>query len=52
MTVTRLKQEMAWSEYNGWLAYFAEKDRKQEAASGNLMAMDPDEIMRKFGDGG
>ena len=49
MTVTRLKEEMTWVEYLGWVEFYKERDRKQDADSGNLLAMDPDDIMRKFG---
>ena len=48
MTVTKLKEEMTWGEYQGWIAYYEEKDRKQEAESGNLMAMETDDILQRF----
>jgi len=48
MTVTQLKREMTVTEYFGWLAYYAEKDRRQEADSGNILAMSPEDIMGKF----
>ena len=49
MTVTRLKEEMTFSEYQGWIAYYAEKDRQKEAESGNIMAMNPDDMVKGFG---
>jgi len=49
MTVTRLKEEMTWVEYLGWVEFYKERDRKQDADGGNLLAMNPDDIMRKFG---
>lgn len=51
MTVTRLKQEMSSSEYYGWIAYFNEKNRRQDAESGNLLAMNPEDIMGKLNGG-
>jgi hypothetical protein len=36
-------------EYLGWVAFFDEKDRKQEVKKGNIMAMRPEEIARQFG---
>jgi len=49
MTVTRLKEEMTWVEYLGWVEFYKERDRQKDADSGNLLAMDPDDIMKRFG---
>ena len=37
------------TEYQGWSMYFAEKERKESADKGNLMAMDTDQLLAKFG---
>ena len=39
---------MPASEYHGWLAFFEERQRKQEADSGNLLAMDEDDMVSKL----
>jgi len=50
MTVGQLKREMTWVEYQNWIAFYAEKRRREEVASGNLMAMDSDDqILGAFG---
>ena len=50
MTVGQLKENMTWVEYQGWIAFYAEKKRRQEVADGNLMAMDSDDqILGAFG---
>ena len=40
--------EMSASEYFGWVAYFEETRRKQEASSGNLLAMAEGEMIEKL----
>ena len=52
MTVTRLETEMGAAEYLGWIAFYSERNRKQEAERGNLMAMDEDEIVARLTSGG
>ena len=49
MTVTKMTSEMTMTEYQGWSMYFAEKERKESASNGNLLAMDTEEILSKFG---
>lgn len=45
-------REMPTTEYFGWIAYFNEKARKREVEKGNLLAMDPDEMIKAAtGDG-
>jgi hypothetical protein len=41
-------EQIPIAEYLGWIAYFEEKDRKQEVKKGNIMAMKPDEIASQF----
>ncbi len=52
MTVTRLKEEMTASEYLKWLAFYAQRQRQQEADNGNLLAMNPEDLVKRFGNGG
>jgi hypothetical protein len=42
--VTHLKT-LPTSEFQGWLAFYAEKDRRDRARRGDLCAMDDDEIV-------
>ncbi len=50
MTVGQLKENMTWNEYQGWIAFYADKQRRQEVEKGNLMAMDSDDqILGAFG---
>jgi hypothetical protein len=50
MTVADIHNRMTWNELQRWFAYYAEQNRKQEAANGNLMAMDsPDQMLSAFG---
>jgi hypothetical protein len=49
MTVTKLKGEMSATEYFGWIEFYNEKKRKEEAASGNILAMNPDDLVKGFG---
>lgn len=39
---------MPVAEYMNWMAYFEEKNRRREAANGNLLAMDEDDMIEKF----
>jgi hypothetical protein len=48
MTVTQLKREMTFNEYKGWIAFYAERDRQKEVQNGNLLAMNPEDILGKF----
>ena len=49
MTVTKLKGEMSATEYFGWIEFYNEKKRKEEAAKGNILAMNPDDLVKGFG---
>jgi len=53
MTVTRIKQEMPMSELNNWFQYYEQrnekKERQEEAAKGNLLALEPDQLATMFG---
>jgi hypothetical protein len=40
---------MSSSEYMGWIKYFEEKERREEVAKGNIMAMTPEEVRKQFG---
>jgi hypothetical protein len=48
MTVTDLKERMPVSELMGWIAFYGEKRRKEEASKGNLLAMDEGQIIGAF----
>jgi hypothetical protein len=32
----------------GWIAYYEEKERRQEVKDGNIMAMNPEELAGAF----
>lgn len=50
MTVSDIHSRMTWAELQRWFAYYAEQNRKQEAAKGNLLAMDdPGQMLGAFG---
>lgn len=38
-------ESLSTSEYMGWIAYFEEQNRKAEGKSGNLLAVDEDELV-------
>lgn len=38
-------EQMSTSEYFGWLSFYEEKQRQREADNGNLLAMDPDNMV-------
>ena len=48
MTVTKMKSEMSATEYFDWILFYKERERKQDANSGNLLAMNPEDILGKF----
>jgi hypothetical protein len=37
---------MPTSEYFGWIKFYQEKSRQQEADSGNLLAMSDDDLIK------
>lgn len=39
-------KQMPASEYSGWIKFYTEKSRQQEADNGNLLAMDNDDLIR------
>ena len=39
-------EEMPSSEYMGWLEYYKERSRQQEADNGNLMAMSNEDLIK------
>jgi hypothetical protein len=47
--VFRLKSEMPFSEYIGWAHYFKMKASQRKGKSGNLLAMDTDEMLKGLG---
>jgi hypothetical protein len=50
LMVSDIYKRMTWTELQRWFLYYEEVNRKQEAKSGNLMAMDdPSQIMSAFG---
>ncbi|MFZ9372060.1 MAG: hypothetical protein ACO25M_09335 [Limnohabitans sp.] len=51
MPVYELKANLPLSEWNGWIAFYAECRRRDEVARGNLMAADDagDKMLKGFG---
>ncbi len=45
MTVTRLKSEMTWNEYQDWILFYQAKNSEQ---SNNLLDS-PDNLLKGFG---
>ena len=44
--VYELKKNMPASEYVGWMMFYKERARKEDAKNGNLLAMDPDDMVK------
>ena len=44
-------EDMPAAEYFGWLAFYEDKERQRQAAEGNLLAMDPEQMIGKLTDG-
>jgi hypothetical protein len=40
---------MSATEYFDWILFYKEQERKREAESGNIMAMNPDDMVKGFG---
>jgi hypothetical protein len=50
LMVTDIHERMTWEELQRWFKYYEEVNRKQEAAKGNLLAMDdPSQMLSAFG---
>lgn len=42
-------EDLPITEYLGWINFFEDQQRKQEGKGGNILAMDEDELARRFG---
>jgi hypothetical protein len=52
MMVADIEERMTWEEFQRWIVYYEEINRRQEAKKGNLMAMDdPGQMLAAFGVG-
>ena len=50
LMVRDVHERMSWAEFQRWIAYYEEMNRKQEARNGNLLAMsDTDQMLSAFG---